>query len=176
MLICLKQITTLTSEGHDTLRWIGWNIDNRNDFLVNQSSRVDSLGGNLVKCCSELSCFQLDHSVFQSQCRYSSVHNCLSSRSSKYPSSRIIPDLYLADWPPQPHFITIYMLQYCCYNQTGRLIQGNHNRASRLFLYRPALTEQHRLNDVVPKKWCCDQSNNCDKFHEVRPLRSCREP
>ena len=59
-----KTITTYTSEGRDTHRWIGWTLSKINHFRVLLSSRVDSLGGNLFKSYSELSCFQLDHSVF----------------------------------------------------------------------------------------------------------------
>ena len=65
----------LCSRGERQITVIEWNIlpsecvgassvDIKNYFLIHLSCRFDSLGGNLVQSCSELSCFQLDHSVF----------------------------------------------------------------------------------------------------------------
>ena len=74
-------------------------------MTIHLSSRINYLVGYLVKCCAELSSFKLDHSVINGQWRYSSEHNCLSSWTWKYPSSRTIADLCPSDWPPQPHSI-----------------------------------------------------------------------
>ena len=38
-------------EGRGTFRSIGWTLDKPKGFLVHLPSRVDSLGGNLVKSC-----------------------------------------------------------------------------------------------------------------------------
>ncbi|KAI0219204.1 hypothetical protein LSAT2_029196 [Lamellibrachia satsuma] len=65
--------------------------------------------------------------------------------------------------------------QYCCYDRMGALITAKDGSGGRLFLYHPRNTTEHRVDDVLPKKWCCDQSKNCGKFYEVRPMSNCLE-
>lgn len=32
---------------------------------------------------------------------------------------------------------------------------------------------QNQLFDVLPKRWCCLESNNCHLYYQVRPQASC---
>ena len=49
--VYLHQYLDNTSERWDTFRYIGWTLDKPKGFLVHLLSRVDSLGGNLIKLC-----------------------------------------------------------------------------------------------------------------------------
>ena len=47
---CYKILkSTYISEGRDTRSWVGWTLDKTKSFLVHLPSRIDCLGGNLVK-------------------------------------------------------------------------------------------------------------------------------
>ena len=61
-----EDATTYTSEGLDTLRYIGWTLDKPKGFLVHLTSRVDSLGGSLVQSCKILL------NLVNPSCRFSS--------------------------------------------------------------------------------------------------------
>ena len=66
-------------------------------------------------------------------------------------------------------------LQQCCYDTfSWSLVTSTMWGATSQFLrYTPYLVEQHRISDTDPRTWCCDNSDNCDKYHEVRPIDSC---
>ena len=55
VLICLKIKLTYTpvpqKDGIHLDRYIGWTLDKPNGFLVHLASRVNYIGGNLVKSC-----------------------------------------------------------------------------------------------------------------------------
>ena len=66
--------------------------------------------------------------------------------------------------------------QQCCYNfMTWSLDTSLMWGATSQFLrYHPVRQQQHRISDTDPRTWCCDNSDNCHKYHVVRPIDTCR--
>lgn len=80
------------------------------------------------------------------------------------------------------------VLQRCCYNNFGtasfnsRSPQENRGfldtlrryQAGSLLQYNPFVYRSlYNDNDVLPKRWCCIDTNNCQLFYEFRPLDTC---
>ncbi|XP_076437418.1 uncharacterized protein LOC143276674 [Babylonia areolata] len=62
----------------------------------------------------------------------------------------------------------------CCYNGPGTFVR-NRPLAGSFQLYHPLLNPiQHFKMDEEPKKWCCEESYQCQKYYEVRPDVSCQ--
>ncbi|GFO00271.1 fibrillin-1 [Plakobranchus ocellatus] len=62
----------------------------------------------------------------------------------------------------------------CCYrgNNLNNVIPGAGSYQS----YSPFSgdIEAHLVNDIRPKTWCCDQSDNCNLYYTLRPTSRCR--
>ncbi|KAL8595290.1 hypothetical protein ACOMHN_020043 [Nucella lapillus] len=65
--------------------------------------------------------------------------------------------------------------QRCCYKQTtGGFIQ-TRPLAGSFLLYHPEVNPRgHSLMDIRPKEHCCQHSQLCGKYYEVRPISTCQ--
>ncbi|CAL1547951.1 unnamed protein product [Lymnaea stagnalis] len=64
----------------------------------------------------------------------------------------------------------------CCYRLDGSFNFENRRPLAGSLQRYNAFGRQlgnHVINDIIPKKWCCDQSDLCDLYYTVRPTRSC---
>uniref|UniRef100_A0A2C9K9Q8 Mucin-like protein n=1 Tax=Biomphalaria glabrata TaxID=6526 RepID=A0A2C9K9Q8_BIOGL len=62
----------------------------------------------------------------------------------------------------------------CCYREGGNF--ENRPRLAGSFQRYNALGKNpygHALNDELPYFWCCQQSNLCEKYYELRPISTC---
>ncbi|KAI0225835.1 Mucin-like protein [Lamellibrachia satsuma] len=63
--------------------------------------------------------------------------------------------------------------QECCYTSSGSLISSVNGHGGQLFFYHPRWQRLHEKADVMPKKWCCHLSDNCEYFYRIRPMDRC---
>ncbi|XP_055859533.1 uncharacterized protein LOC106054924 [Biomphalaria glabrata] len=62
----------------------------------------------------------------------------------------------------------------CCYREGGNF--ENRPRLAGSFQRYNSLGKNpygHALNDELPYFWCCQQSNLCEKYYELRPISTC---
>ncbi|KAI0210407.1 Mucin-like protein [Lamellibrachia satsuma] len=64
--------------------------------------------------------------------------------------------------------------QECCYTWSGSLISTDDGLGGQTFFFHPRWWRQHQKYDVLPKKWCCQYTDNCEYFYKVRPMDHCR--
>ena len=74
---------------------------------------------------------------------------------------------------PEGSFLLHYHWQECCYSSYGSLISTEDGRGGQTFFYHPRYAKQHKKADVLPKRWCCELSDNCQLFYHVRPMDKC---
>jgi len=68
----------------------------------------------------------------------------------------------------------MFLFQYCCYNHAGSLITAQDGSGGQMYLYHPRRNDtEHQARDIQPKRWCCKDSDNCDKFYALRPMSNC---
>ena len=67
--------------------------------------------------------------------------------------------------------------QECCYDQTIAsmpLITRKSKEAGTFLKYNPFMYKSlHQDSDKNPKVWCCELSDLCDAYHQVRPVDKC---
>ncbi|KAI8738014.1 mucin protein, partial [Biomphalaria glabrata] len=62
----------------------------------------------------------------------------------------------------------------CCYRDGG-FFENRPHLAGSFQRYNALGTNLygHALNDVLPYSWCCEQSNMCEKYYQLRPISTC---
>ncbi|WAR24056.1 MUC4-like protein, partial [Mya arenaria] len=64
----------------------------------------------------------------------------------------------------------------CCYDLNTRLLVFERPYAGSFRMFNPHILtneKQHYENDILPKEWCCNLSDFCNLYYELRPTGSC---
>ncbi|WAR24042.1 MUC4-like protein, partial [Mya arenaria] len=64
----------------------------------------------------------------------------------------------------------------CCYDLNTRLLVFERPYAGSFRMFNPYILtneKQHYENDILPKEWCCNLSDFCNLYYELRPTGSC---
>ncbi|XP_070175505.1 uncharacterized protein [Littorina saxatilis] len=90
-------------------------------------------------------------------------------------SNRFIPDSFQRD---AVCFLTLpFFGQFgrrCCYRAPG-VFEGNSPNAGSILLHHPLLSESlNYADDTLPKQLCCEESNLCALYYDVRPVGTCQ--
>ncbi|XP_060603455.1 mucin-like protein isoform X2 [Ruditapes philippinarum] len=61
----------------------------------------------------------------------------------------------------------------CCYDLSTQLWTDRRPVAGGFYRYHPDHKVDHYINDVHPRKVCCEISNYCNLFYDLRPTGAC---